>query len=106
MASGRPSQATIRYTCTWVTQRAPDSFPPVPAQRPPCCHTHVCPRSFSAEAAACCCRSALRGNARLYLMCRAVQFFTPGIPMVYTVGLLFGKNDWAVRPPSLPQPCA
>ena len=41
--------------------------------------------------------SALGGNARQYLLCRAVQFFTPGIPMVYYVGLLAGRNDWAVR---------
>ena len=26
--------------------------------------------------------SALSGNARLYLLCRVIQFFTPGIPMV------------------------
>ena len=41
---------------------------------------------------------ALRGNSKLYLMCRACQFFTPGIPMVYYVGLFAGKNDWSVRP--------
>ncbi|HSR05722.1 MAG TPA: hypothetical protein VLM42_01110, partial [Bryobacteraceae bacterium] len=28
-----------------------------------------------------------------YLMARAVQFFAPGIPQVYYVGLLSGKND-------------
>jgi sucrose phosphorylase len=28
-----------------------------------------------------------------YLMARAVQFFAPGIPQVYYVGLLAGKND-------------
>ena len=28
-----------------------------------------------------------------YLAARAIQFFTPGIPQVYYVGLLGGKND-------------
>ena len=40
--------------------------------------------------------SALSGNAKQYLLCRAIQFFTPGIPMVYYVGLFAGRNDWAV----------
>jgi sucrose 6(F)-phosphate phosphorylase len=29
----------------------------------------------------------------VYLAARAIQFFTPGIPQVYYVGLLVGKND-------------
>lgn len=28
-----------------------------------------------------------------YVLARAIQFFTPGIPLVYYVGLLAGKND-------------
>lgn len=32
-------------------------------------------------------------NDRNYLMARAIQFFVPGIPMVYYVGLLAGEND-------------
>jgi hypothetical protein len=28
-----------------------------------------------------------------YLIARAIQFFTPGVPQVYYVGLLAGKND-------------
>ena len=40
--------------------------------------------------------SALHGNARHYLMARAIQFFTPGLPMVYYVGLLAGRNDHEV----------
>lgn len=28
-----------------------------------------------------------------YLLARAIQFFAPGIPQVYYVGLLAGKND-------------
>lgn len=33
----------------------------------------------------------------MYLMARAIQFFTPGIPMIYYVGLLAGENDLQVR---------
>jgi sucrose phosphorylase len=31
-----------------------------------------------------------------YLLCRAIQFFLPGIPQVYYVGLLMGSNDLAL----------
>lgn len=37
--------------------------------------------------------SALGDDDDAYLLSRAVQFFTPGIPQVYYVGLLAGKND-------------
>ncbi|MCJ7665337.1 MAG: sucrose phosphorylase [Actinobacteria bacterium] len=37
--------------------------------------------------------SALRNNDDAYLLARAIQFFTPGIPQVYYVGLLAGEND-------------
>lgn len=37
--------------------------------------------------------SALGGNKRAYLIARAIQFFVPGIPQVYYVGMLAGKND-------------
>ncbi len=37
--------------------------------------------------------SALRCNDNAYLLARAVQFFTPGIPQVYYVGMLAGEND-------------
>ncbi|SFR58172.1 sucrose phosphorylase [Anaeromicropila populeti] len=37
--------------------------------------------------------SALGDDDASYLMARAVQFFAPGIPQVYYVGLLAGKND-------------
>lgn len=36
---------------------------------------------------------ALGRNDRDYLMARAIQFFAPGIPQVYYVGLLAGTND-------------
>ena len=37
--------------------------------------------------------SALGDNDEAYLLARAVQFFAPGIPQVYYVGMLAGKND-------------
>lgn len=37
--------------------------------------------------------SALGNKDAAYLLARAVQFFAPGIPQVYYVGLLAGKND-------------
>jgi sucrose phosphorylase len=36
---------------------------------------------------------ALAGDDLRYLLCRAVQFFLPGIPQVYYTGLLAGHND-------------
>lgn len=36
---------------------------------------------------------ALGQDAKAYLIARAIQFFVPGIPQVYYVGLLAGKND-------------
>lgn len=37
--------------------------------------------------------SALGDDDKAYLLARAVQFFAPGIPQVYYVGLLAGRND-------------
>lgn len=37
--------------------------------------------------------SALKCNDDSYLASRTIQFFTPGIPQVYYVGLLAGEND-------------
>lgn len=37
---------------------------------------------------------ALGADDNKYLMARAVQFFTPGIPQVYYVGLFAGRNDF------------
>ena len=37
--------------------------------------------------------SALECNDDAYIGARAIQFFTPGIPQVYYVGLLAGEND-------------
>ncbi|MEH7380544.1 sucrose phosphorylase [Bacillus sp. JJ1533] len=38
--------------------------------------------------------SVLDRNDDAYLAARAIQFFTPGIPQVYYVGLLAGENDY------------
>jgi sucrose phosphorylase len=40
--------------------------------------------------------SALECNDDSYIAARAIQFFTPGIPQVYYVGLLAGENDIAL----------
>ncbi len=37
--------------------------------------------------------SALGNDDQKYLLARAIQFFSPGIPQVYYVGLLAGEND-------------
>lgn len=37
--------------------------------------------------------SALGNNDAAYLLARAIQFFAPGIPQVYYVGMLAGAND-------------
>lgn len=37
--------------------------------------------------------SALGDNDDAYLLARAIQFFAPGIPQVYYVGMLAGRND-------------
>ena len=39
---------------------------------------------------------ALGRNERDYLLARAIQFFLPGVPQVYYVGLLAGENDMAL----------
>ncbi|MFN3716207.1 MAG: sucrose phosphorylase, partial [Thiobacillus sp.] len=36
---------------------------------------------------------ALKRNDDAYIAARAIQFFTPGIPQVYYVGLFAGSND-------------
>jgi sucrose phosphorylase len=39
---------------------------------------------------------ALGANDAAYLLARAVQFFLPGVPQVYYMGLLAGRNDMAL----------
>lgn len=38
--------------------------------------------------------SAVGNDDKAYLLARAIQFFTPGIPQVYYMGLLAGSNDY------------
>jgi sucrose phosphorylase len=39
---------------------------------------------------------AMGRDERRYLLARAIQFFLPGVPQVYYVGLLAGRNDMAL----------
>ncbi len=39
---------------------------------------------------------ALAGDETAYLLARVIQFFVPGVPQVYYVGLLAGRNDMAL----------
>ena len=50
---------------------------------------------FDAHQINCTYYSALDRDDDAYLTARAIQFFVPGIPQVYYVGLLGGKNDQA-----------
>lgn len=50
---------------------------------------------FDAHQINCTYYSALDGNDDTYLAARAIQFFAPGVPQVYYVGLLAGENDQA-----------
>ena len=42
--------------------------------------------------------SILGENDQAYLLARAIQFFAPGIPQVYYVGMLAGRNDLSFDP--------
>jgi sucrose phosphorylase len=54
---------------------------------------HKDPDGFDVHQIRCTYYSMLECNDNAYLAARAIQFFTPGIPQVYYVGLLAGKND-------------
>ena len=54
---------------------------------------HKAEGGFDVHQIRCTYYSALDCNDNAYLAARAIQFFTPGIPQVYYVGLLAGKND-------------
>lgn len=54
---------------------------------------HKSADGFDVHQIRCTYASALGGHDDAYLTARALQFFTPGIPQVYYVGLLAGKND-------------
>lgn len=50
-------------------------------------------KGFDAHQINCTYYSALNSNDDAYIAARAIQFFSPGIPQVYYVGLLAGEND-------------
>ncbi|MBN2616047.1 MAG: sucrose phosphorylase [Bacteroidales bacterium] len=54
---------------------------------------HKSPDGFDVHQVRCTIYSALGENDDAYVQARALQLFTPGIPQVYYVGLLAGKND-------------
>jgi sucrose phosphorylase len=55
--------------------------------------THQDPSGFDVHQIRISYYSALDCNDDAYIAARAIQFFAPGIPQVYYVGLLAGKND-------------
>lgn len=54
---------------------------------------HLDPDGFNVHQIRCSYYSMLECNDDPYLAARAIQFFAPGIPQVYYVGLLAGEND-------------
>jgi sucrose 6(F)-phosphate phosphorylase len=55
--------------------------------------THKDPDGFDVHQIRCAYYSMLDCDDSAYLAARAIQFFSPGIPQIYYVGLLAGKND-------------
>lgn len=56
-------------------------------------NSHKSEDGFNVHQIRCTYYSALGCNDDAYLAARAIQFFTPGIPQVYYVGILAGEND-------------
>jgi sucrose phosphorylase len=54
---------------------------------------HKDPDGFDVHQIRCSYYSMLNCNDDAYLAARAIQFFAPGVPQVYYVGLLAGEND-------------
>ncbi|MEK4850752.1 sucrose phosphorylase [Paenibacillus sp. FSL H7-0756] len=54
---------------------------------------HKAPDGFDVHQIRCTYYSVLNEDDDAYLAARAIQFFAPGIPQVYYVGLLAGRND-------------
>ncbi|WAH37055.1 sucrose phosphorylase [Alicyclobacillus dauci] len=54
---------------------------------------HKDPNGFDVHQIRCSYYSVLNCDDDAYLAARAIQFFTPGVPQVYYVGLLAGEND-------------
>ena len=54
---------------------------------------HKARQGFDVHQINCTYYSALDGDEDAYLAARAIQFFSPGVPQVYYVGLLAGENE-------------
>jgi sucrose 6(F)-phosphate phosphorylase len=54
---------------------------------------HKAPDGFDVHQIRCSYYSVLNCDDDAYLAARAIQFFAPGVPQVYYVGLLAGEND-------------
>ncbi|AJH01919.1 sucrose phosphorylase [Clostridium beijerinckii] len=55
---------------------------------------HKAPDGFDVHQIRCSYYSVLNADDDAYMAARAIQFFAPGIPQVYYVGLLAGENDY------------
>jgi sucrose phosphorylase len=55
---------------------------------------HKAPDGFDVHQIRCSYYSVLNCDDDAYLAARAIQFFAPGVPQVYYVGLLAGENDY------------
>ncbi|MCU4165898.1 sucrose phosphorylase [Carboxylicivirga caseinilyticus] len=54
---------------------------------------HKAPDGFDVHQIRCSYYSVLNSDDNAYLAARAIQFFVPGVPQVYYVGMLAGEND-------------
>ncbi|WP_439861210.1 sucrose phosphorylase [Pseudomonas sp. MBLB4136] len=79
-------EAEIRYLVDEVSTRSAD-----PIMRRSAVNVHSVGAIYQLT---CTFFEALMRNEEAYIAARAIQFFTPGIPQVYYVGLLAGCNDF------------
>ncbi|UTW08849.1 sucrose phosphorylase [Pseudomonas benzenivorans] len=79
-------EAEIRYLVDEVSTRSAD-----PIMRRSAVNVHSVGAIYQLT---CTFYEALMRNDEAYIAARAIQFFTPGIPQVYYVGLLAGCNDF------------
>lgn len=83
---GMLPEAEIRYLVEEVSRRSAD-----PIMRRSAVNVHSVGAIYQLT---CTFYEALIRNDEAYIAARAIQFFTPGIPQVYYVGLLAGCNDF------------
>lgn len=67
--------------------------PPRRARGKAKCDLHSRRHRLSAAQINCSYYSAVGDRDDWYILARAIQLFTPGIPLIYYVGLLAGRND-------------